>query len=475
MSAQPPVFDVFVIGSGPAGQKAAIGLAKGGLKVALCERMRQIGGACVHQGTIPSKALRERAVERGRVNERLSELGAPELDRATSIAELIGETSEIMASHDAYITEQLARNGVEIVHGRARFESASEVQVLTTTGQQQTYRAHKFVIAAGSRPRHPDEVGVDHEHIYDSDSVLSMAYLPESMVVLGGGVIACEYASIFSVLGVDVTLIDRYPMPLGFLDQSLTERFMRSFKRRGGVFLGESEVVQCGFDGLSSVVTELSDGRQIRADKVLCAQGRIADLSNLNVEAVGLKLNERGLLDVDEFCQTQVPHIYAAGDVIGPPSLASASMEQGRQIACHILGYDIGTLGKVMPSGIYSIPELASVGLTEAQAQREFDQVVVGFSDFSEIARGHIANAKDGMLKMVVDGDGVVRGVHVVGMHASDLVHIGQMGMLHDATVDVYIENVFNFPTYAEGYRVAAIDAAAKLAQLRATAPAQTG
>lgn len=455
--------DAFVVGSGPAGQKAAIRLAKAGRSVVLCERLREIGGACVHQGTIPSKALRERAVERGRVNARLAQLNAEEFERGVSITELIGETADIIHSHDGYMTAQLQRNGVQIVHGRASFVSAHEVEVLTTTGQKRRYMATNFVVAAGSKPRHPAEIAIDHEHIYDSDSVLSMAYLPRSMVVLGGGVIACEYASIFAMLGTDVTLIDRYPKPLGFLDEALTERFLRSFKRRGGVFLGEVEVKRSAFDGLSAVATELADGRVIKSDKVLCAQGRIADLNNLKIENAGLELNERSLITVNEHGQTAVPHIYAAGDVVGPPSLASASMEQGRQAACHILGEEVGALGSIIPSGIYSIPELACVGLTEKQAREHYEGVVVGSADFSEIARGHIANAKDGMLKMVVDGEGVVRGIHVVGNHATDLVHIGQMGMLAEATVDVYIENVFNFPTYAESYRVAALQAYAKL------------
>jgi NAD(P) transhydrogenase len=283
------------------------------------------------------------------------------------------------------------------------------------------------------------------------------------MVVLGGGVIACEYASIFAMLGVKVTLIDRYPQPLGFLDQDLTKSFVDAFERRGGVFLGNANVTDVVFDGVSQVETRFDDGTTIKSDKVLCAQGRFADLAGLRIDAAGLKLNDRQLVDVDENGRTRVEHIYAAGDVVGPPSLASASMEQGRRAACHILGQAVGTIGQFIPTGIYSIPELASVGLTEAQAREQFEGVVVGFADFREIARGHIAGAKDGMLKLVVSSDGLIRGIHIVGVHATDLVHIGQMGLLQGATVETFIENVFNFPTYAESYRVAAIHAAALL------------
>ncbi len=456
-------YDTFVVGSGPAGQKAAIQLAKAGQKVALCEQLREIGGACVHQGTIPSKALRERAVERGKINARLKEQNIELLENNISVVDLIGEMSDVVAAHDQYMTDQLKRNGVDIIHGRACFVDAHQIDVLSNTGQQLRYQADHFVIAAGSKPRQPDNVQIDHEHVFDSDSVLTLAYLPQSMVVLGGGVIACEYASIFTMLGVKVTLIDRYPQPLGFLDHDLTAAFVRSFERRGGVFLGNVEVTRCGFDGVSQVETEIADGAVIRSDKVLCAQGRVADMDALKIQHAGLDLNEQQLLSVDERGRTAVPHIYAAGDVVGPPSLASASMEQGRRAACDILNVEVGELGQLIPSGIYSVPELASVGLTQAQAEKEYDTVVIGFAHFKEIARGHIANAQDGMLKLVVSGDGVVRGVHVIGVHATDLVHIGQMGMLQQADINTYIENIFNFPTYAESYRVAALHAAARL------------
>ncbi len=459
-------FDAFVIGSGPSGQKAAIQLAKAGRKVAVCERLREIGGACVHHGTIPSKALRERAVERAKVNARLHDLNMPnfsELDRGVSVAELIGEMSEVVSAHDKYMTEQLMRNGVEIIHGRACFVDPQTVEVLYTTGVRHHYTAANFVIATGSKPRHPENVIIDHENVYDSDSILTLAYLPQTMVVLGGGVIACEYASIFAMLGVVVTLIDRYPRPLGFLDSDLTDAFVTAFERNGGVFVGEVELNRCEFDGVSQVLIELADGRVIKADKALCAQGRIADLENLKIENAGLAVNAQKLLDVDEHGCTAQKHIYAAGDAIGPPSLASSSMEQGRRAACHILGMEVGVLGDLLPSGIYSIPELSSVGLTEDQARKAYAGVVVGLANFKEIARGHIANAQDGMLKLVVSGDGVIRGVHVIGSSATDLVHIGQMGMLQNADVQTYIDNIFNFPTYAESYRVAAIDAAAKL------------
>lgn len=463
--------DVLVIGSGPAGQKAAIGASKGGLSVVLCEQLREIGGACVHHGTIPSKALRERAVRRARAFE-LN--GTSLVDSGVSVMELIGEIASVIRSHDAYMTAQLERNGVTIVHGRASFVEPHRIEVRHTDGSRSEYQASNVVLACGSTPRHPDNVPVDHEHIYDSDSVLSLAYLPRSMTVLGGGVIASEYASIFALLGVEVTLVDRYPQPLGFLDADLTERFVTGFTANGGRFLGDVSVDRVEFDGISSVETHLADGAVLKSEKLLCALGRVSKLDDLNVAAAGLSANERGLLDVDENGQTHVGHIYAAGDVVGPPSLASASMEQGRRVAMHLLGDKAGDSLEVIPSGIYSVPELSSVGLTSEQAQREYGEVYEGFAYFDEIARGNISDTREGMLKLVVSKDRKLRGVHIAGEAATDLIHIGQMALIHEATVDIFIDNVFNFPTYAESYRVAALHTAARLAE-NAPAAAKAG
>ena len=456
-------YDVFVIGSGPAGQKAAIQAAKAGRKVAVCEQLREVGGACVHHGTIPSKALRERAVEHAKALSRLASMNlAPPLS-SVSVAELIGEMGAVIQAHDRYMTAQLERNGIDVIHGRASFESDKQINVRRVNGNMEQYTCEHVVIASGSKPRMLDHVPVDHETIYDSDSILSLAYLPQSMVVLGGGVIACEYASIFSLLGVRVTLVDRYPRPLGFLDADLTRGFLDAFEAGGGTFIGNAEVSSVCFDGVSKVETHFADGTVIKADKALCAMGRISQLEGLHVDRAGVRVNDRQLIEVNAAGQTSVAHIYAAGDVVGPPSLASASMEQGRRAACDFLGLDPGKQGEWIPTGIYAVPELACVGLTEPQAKEQYGDVVVGYAQFGEIARGHIANAKTGMLKLVVSRDGIVRGVHIVGAHSTDLIHIGQMGLIHQANVDVYIENVFNFPTYAECYRVAALQAASRL------------
>ncbi len=456
-------YDVIVVGSGPAGQKAAVQAAKAGRRVALIEQLKEVGGACVHQGTIPSKALRERAVERRRIADRLREMGMPWEAPVTDVASLIGEMTEVIHHHDAYMAAQIKRNGIDVIHARASFLSDARMQASFTDGRVSEFTARNFVIATGSKPRQPDNVPIDHESIYDSDSILSLGYLPASLVVLGGGVIASEYASIFAVLGVDVTMIDRSPTPLAFLEPEMVRGFLTAFARYGGSFLGDSPLDRVEFDGISEVYTHLKDGRIVKSDKVLCALGRISQLDGLHAERAGVNVNERQLVEVNAFGQTSVPHIYAAGDVIGPPSLASAAMEQGRRAACHMLGIDPGRQGDWMPAGIYSIPEIASVGLTSEQTRTRFGAAVVGFARFNEIARGHIARCPDGLLKMIASADGVVRGVHIIGDNATDLVHIGQMGLIQSATAETFVENVFNFPTFAECYRVAALQITGQL------------
>lgn len=448
--------DLLVIGSGPAGQNAAIHAAKGGLRVAVCEQRREVGGACVHFGTIPSKALRERALRRLTGMDGVRRCS---VDQTVPMRDLIGEVTDVVAAHDRYMAEQLRHAGVAVLHGRARFESPHRLRLRAVDGSERVLDCDRILVATGSVPRQLPQVTVDHEHVYDSDSILSIAYLPRSLIVLGGGVIACEYASVFALLGVEVTLVDRSPRPLGFLDADLTERFLEAFRDMGGIFRGESSVASVAFDGIAGVVTRLETGETLVADKALCALGRVSQLKGLNIDCAGIAVSERGLVSVNEHGQTSVPHIYAAGDVVGPPALASASMEQGRRAACHMLGVAPGTGSSILPTGIYAIPELASVGLTEADARAAHAGVVVGVAPFCQIARGHIAGSQSGFLKLVVAPDRRLLGVHAVGDQATELVHVGQMALIQQADVDVFIDNVFNFPTYGESYRVAALAA----------------
>jgi NAD(P) transhydrogenase len=464
-------YDLIVIGGGPAGQKAAVQGAKAGARVLLVERAKSAGGACVRYGTIPSKTLRETALSLGKFRKLTAHVMDVEMPSHLQVSSLMVRKEEVVAAHERYMQAQLNRNGIEVLQGVARFISAEAVEVTQLDGSKQNLSSRYFVIAAGSSPRTPDNVPVDHEHILDSDSLLSLSYLPESLVVLGAGVIACEYASIFAALGVKVTIIDKGERPLGFMDQELVEHFLKELRQTGGDFLGGRSLERVAFDGLSKVETLLTSGELIQSEKLFCALGRVAPVAGLGLDAAGVKLTGRGLVEVDQNLRTSVPHIYAAGDVIGPPALASTSMEQGRRAACHALGLDLGQQGQLAPAGIYTIPELGSVGLTEQQVRQEHGDALVGRAKFEEVARGQISAAENGLLKLVVHPrTGVVLGAHAAGESATELVHIGQMAIIGGLTFETFIDTVFNFPTFAESYRVAAFDL---LKQMRARASAK--
>jgi len=455
-------YDFIVIGSGPAGQKAAIQGAKAGRRVALIEQGGAVGGACVHHGTIPSKTLRETTMVLASFRERSGDVLPVTIPENLKVGSLMTRLDDVVSGHQRYIAQQLRRNGIESIHGRARFVSPHEVDVLTVRGGTRRMSADIIVIAIGSVPRTPPDVPVDHEMILDSDSILSLVYLPRSLTVLGAGVIASEYASIFASLGVTVTMIDRGPRPLVFLDPELTERFLRHFEACGGRYIGSTKVRDVATDGLS-VHTTLESGEVITADKMLCALGRVAPLDRLNLEAAGLAPTDRGLVRVDGNCRTAVPNVYAVGDVIGPPALAASAMEQGRRAVCHALGIAAGGSSETTPAGIYTIPEMSCIGLTEDQARERYGTCIVGRARFAELARGHIINSKDGLLKMVADPAGErLLGVHIIGEGATELIHLAQMALVTNSPIDTFVENIFNFPTLAEGYRVAALDIAGR-------------
>jgi NAD(P) transhydrogenase len=453
-------YDVVVIGSGPAGQKAAIQAAKAGRRVAVIERDRQVGGSCVHTGTIPSKSLREHAL-RQRVR-RVNLMDEP----MQSLLDGVGKT---IAAHDAYMAAQLERNGVALLRGRASFvgsagaamsNGAHELAMRRIDGSMVPVRAPIVIIATGSRPRSPANLGVDHEHVLDSDSILSLAYLPRSLLVLGGGVIASEYAATFAALGCKVTQADQHERPLTFLDPELSRFYIDELERNGGEYIPRADAVSTRWDGVSQVRVEFKDGRVILADKVLVGLGRLANVDGLVLGAAGIALTNRGHVQVDEHLQTTAKGVYAAGDVIGPPALASVSMEQGRRAACHALGLAVPSDPvSRLPSGVYTIPEIATVGFDEDGARQQFGGAIVGRARFEEIARGQINGSQRGILKLVADPAGRrVVGVQIAGDGATELVHIGQLGLAAGLDVDAYTDNVFNFPTMAEAYRVAAFD-----------------
>ena len=462
-------YDIVVIGSGPAGQKAAIQGAKAGKHVAMIEREPGVGGGCVYRGTIPSKTLRESALQMDRMKRSSTSLDR-KIPSNILVSTLMRRVDEVVTSHGDYMMNQLTRNGITLFHGRARFCSDSLIEMLTVDGMKQTLTADTIVIATGSRPRAPVEIPIDHEHILDSDSILSMIYLPRSLTVLGGGIIASEYASIFAALGVQVTIIDRADRPLQFFDAELTRTFMQSFELDGGRYCGGQKIKDVQWDGISQVVTTLQDGQVFTSDKMLVALGRQANLEDLNLSATGLTVTEKGTLAVNEHGQTAIPHIYGIGDLIGPPGLASTAMEQGRRAVCHALRLPEGQFAGIIPVGIYTIPEMASIGLDESAARIRYRGVIVGRARFNEIARGQISDSRNGLLKLVADPTGEhLLGVQIVGEGATELIHVGQMALQHAATVDSFVENIFNFPTLAETYRVAALDIVGQRQKFRAS------
>ncbi|HEY2406451.1 MAG TPA: Si-specific NAD(P)(+) transhydrogenase [Polyangiaceae bacterium] len=456
-------FDLIVIGGGPAGQKAAVQGAKSGKRVLLVERGRSVGGACVRFGTIPSKTLRETALALDKFKKLSGHVIELTLPEHLQVESLMTRKEEVIGSHESYMQAQLARNGIEIWRGIAKFLGPHELEVADVSGGKRLARGEFLVIATGSSPRTPDDVPIDHEHLLDSDSILSLSYLPESLTVLGAGVIACEYAAIFAALGCKVTVIDKAASPLAFMDPEITAHFTRQLELFGGRFLGGQKLERVAWDGLSRVETTLESGELVRSEKLFCALGRTAMVSGLALDNTGVKLSARGLVEVDQHLRTAAPHIYAVGDVIGPPALASTSMDQGRRAVCHAFGIEQGNLRDTTPVGIYTIPELGSVGLSEAEATLRYGGAVVGRARFQEVARGQISATTDGLLKLVTHPEsGAVLGAHAAGENAADLVHIGQMAIIAGMSFETFIDTIFNFPTYAEAYRIAALDVLGK-------------
>lgn len=454
-----PTYDVLVIGSGPAGQNAALEAAEHGARVLIIEQEPQVGGACVQYGTIPSKTLRETAMTLAAFQRRSGDVYQITHDAQLSVTSLMKRLNEVVHTHQETTRNCLEQAGVERAYGRARLLSAHDVEITRVCGAQSTVSGSTLIIATGSRPRNPLNIRVDHENILDSDSILSMSYLPRSIAIFGGGVIACEYASTFSSLGVQVTMFDRASRPLGFVDAELVEYFLRQLRASGGEFIGDCELASVKWDGLSSVKITLADGRAFASDKAFVALGRVANIDSLGLAKAGLHASDRGFLAVNEFCQTVVPNIYAVGDTIGPPSLASASMDQGRKAVIHALNGFRSEASLSLPTGIYTIPEIATVGLTEKEAAEKFGVPRVARVSFERVARAHITANPSGMLKMVTCPEGQrVLGIQVAGDGATELVHIGQMAMIAHLPVDTFIQTTFNFPTMAEAYRLAALE-----------------
>ncbi len=464
-------FEVCVIGSGPGGQKAAIQAAKHGRKVCVIERMEQVGGVAIHTGTIPSKALRQAIVQATGGRDHLVVRADVKAGRVT-IGELLASCQRIIATEMEIVRLQLRRNGVEVLAGEATFKDARTLLVKSRQDVQEV-TAEKIIIAVGTEPVRPDLVPFDNQCVLTSDDLLQLRYLPESLVVVGGGVIGTEFASMFARLGVRVTLVAREHRVLGFLDLQIGEALQYHMRARGTVLrLGEelSRVQRIEAEQRSDgkdrpeVVTLLKSGKELRSDALLYCQGRQGAGHRLNLQAAGLAADKRGRIEVNENFQTADPDIYAVGDVVGFPALASTAMNQGRMAACHITGRPQNKLREFFPFGIYSVPEISMVGDNEEELTEKGIPFETGIAHYKETARGQLLGDDVGMLKILFHPESrQVLGVHIIGTGATELIHIGQAVMALDARMNYFIDSAFNYPTLAECYRVAALNGLNKL------------
>ncbi|MFK8001784.1 MAG: Si-specific NAD(P)(+) transhydrogenase [Polyangiales bacterium] len=453
-------FDLVVIGSGPGGERAALQAASFGKRVAIVERAPEPGGAAVHTGTLPSKTLRETALYlSGHRKRELYGVGV-NLERSATLQTLMRRKRSIAAVESKRIRQTLSELGVEFIAGHGRLEGPSRVVVESLVdGSRRVLSTEIVVVATGSSPRRPVDVEFESPRIHDSDLVLEIDVIPSSMIVLGAGVIGCEYACMFAALGVAVTLVDARMELLSFLDDEIRERLEQAMVELGVTLVRPRRWGPVRDVGGAAEV-EFDDGSTMRADQVLFAAGRLGCTSDLGLETVGLAHCMRGCLSVDENFQTSAPGIYAVGDVIGFPALASASMEQGRIAVCRAFGVDVQRkMSPVIPYGIYTIPEVSCVGESERACREAGRPVVVGRADFRLNARGQIQGDLGGMIKLVVCATSRrVLGTHVIGERASELVHLGQAAILMEATIDLFVEMVFNYPTISEAYKQAAYD-----------------
>ncbi|MDD5435349.1 MAG: Si-specific NAD(P)(+) transhydrogenase [Nitrospira sp.] len=459
-------YDVLVIGSGPGGQKAAIQAAKLGKKVAVIEKQPYIGGAGLHTGTLPSKTLRETALFLAGFKQRAVFGFQFTLGRDVTLSELMHRKSEVIRNQMEIIISQFNRNNVEIIYGEASFIDANRLLIKGSANTTEELYGDVIVIAAGTRPARPADVPFDRDHIYDSDSILGLDKLPDSLTIIGGGVIGCEYACIFASLGIKIHLVEKKKRLLSFADEEAVASLTYWMRHSGVTLRLDEQVIKITVEGSGRVVTHLSSGKVIVSEKLLYTMGRVGNTDNLNLDAINIKTQDRGLITVDENFMTPLPHVYAIGDVIGFPSLASTSMEQGRKAVCHAFQKDSLTceIAEHLPYGIYTIPEISMVGETEEGLTAKGISYEVGVAYFQEVARGQIIGDVHGMIKLIFNRDTrKLLGVHIVGEKASELIHIGQAVLNYSGTVDYFKDTVFNYPTLSDAYKEAALNGLNKL------------
>jgi NAD(P) transhydrogenase len=457
-------FDLVVIGAGPAGEKGAAQAAYFGKRVAIVEREAEPGGAAVHTGTLPSKTLRETALFLSGYRQMDLYGVTVEVEPHLAVAKLIARKDAVRRSETERMVHNLDAHGIERIHGEARFVDRETIEV---TGQDAVRRlsGEVVLIATGSHPFRPPSIPFDDPDVHDSNDILGIERLPSSLAVLGGGVIGCEYASMFAALGAEVHLVEGRGSLLPFLDHEIGERLLAGMSHLGVITHLNERAEAVDRDADERLTCRLTSGAVLDCEQVLVTSGRSGNTAGLGLEAVGVEVNARGYVVVDEGFRTAVPGVYAAGDVIGFPALASTSMEQARVAVCRAFGFDYKQeMSSLLPYGVYTIPEVSCVGLGEEDAEARGIDAVVGRAFFRDNARGQILGDREGMIKLVFDRStrGLV-GCHCIGERASELVHVGEVAIALGGTVDTFIEIVFNYPTLGEAFKYAAYDALASL------------
>jgi NAD(P) transhydrogenase len=455
--------DLLVVGSGPSGQKAAIQAAKLGYRVGVVERRNMLGGVSVNSGTIPSKTLREAIVYLTGLNQRALYGQSYRLKEELTIDDLMIRAHHVMHAQIDVVQDQLRRNHVEVINGTGAFLDPHTIAVTDGDDDDVVLRGEHIIVAVGSKPTRPPSVAFNEQTILDSDGILQLQDIPSSMAVVGAGVIGIEYASMFAALGCKVTVIERRSGLLDFCDAEISQALQYHLRDLGVTFrFGES--VTAVESHPQGALIHLKSGKRIAAETVLYSVGRQGATAALGLEKAGLDADERGRLKVGDEYRTAVPHIFAVGDVIGFPQLAATSAEQGRLASCAAFGVEAHSMSDLLPVGIYTIPEISFVGKTEEELTEQAIPYEVGISRYRELARGQILGDAYGLLKILVaPDDRKLLGVHVFGTGATELVHIGQAVMGLGGTIDFLVDSVFNYPTLAESYKVAALDAVNKM------------
>jgi NAD(P) transhydrogenase len=461
-------YDLIVIGSGPAGEKAAIQAAKLHKRVAVIEAGQQLGGACAHTATLPSKTLREAVLFITSLEQRtFPGIQCAVKKHRMGVQDLLRYKTSVVQHQADTVRRRLDRNDIDVFYGHAAFLDPHRITIEGHDGSRRTVSTAAIILAVGSRPAHPLSIPFDDENVFDTDSILHLDRIPRTLAVIGAGVVGCEYASIFGALGVKVTLLDTRQNILDFLDEELKQRLLYRMLNSGVIMHFGEEVTKVTLPEPDRVEAHCASGKVVTAERVLYAAGRQGNTDRIGLENVGLEPNERGQLDVNEFYQTHIPHIYAVGDVIGFPALAATAMHQGRLAAAHAFQHaDEHANGKIpetpispRPFGIYTIPEVSMVGATEEELTTARVPYEIGHAFYRETARAHIMGDIEGMLKLIFHRETLqLLGVHIIGERATELIHVGQAVIAYGGTIEYFIDNVVNYPTLSEAYKIAALN-----------------